>query len=160
MSVAFLSMGSNLGDRMRNLKKAMTLLSSHPDVFVQNVSSVYETDPVDLLDQGDFLNLVCRIETELTPLELLHYIQTIEQILLRERTMRFGPRTIDVDILTFDDIVMHTHELTLPHLRMGQRAFVQIPLREILNAETVQKDLDPSVRLFGTLPENCWLKHT
>ncbi len=157
---AFLSLGSNLGDRLRNLKKAVTLLSSHPDIRILCVSSIYETDPVGPVKQDDFLNLVCRIETELSPLELLHYLQTIEQILHRERTIRLGPRTIDLDILTYDDLVMLTDELTIPHPRMNERAFVQIPLREILHSGEDPANSDPSVRHFGILPENCWLKHS
>jgi len=159
MNEAFISMGSNLGNRMGNLKKALSLLSSHPSITVLSVSSVYETDPVGYTDQEDFLNLVCRIETDLTPLSLLMYSQTIEQILHRERTIRFGPRTIDVDILTYDDLVIRTDELTLPHPRMSERAFVQIPLREILQGNDAVTDADPSVRYFGTIPDNCWLKH-
>lgn len=159
MSTAFLSIGSNLGNRMGNLKKALSLLSSHQSITVSNVSSVYETDPVGFAQQEDFLNLVCKIETDLTPIALLLYTQTIEQILFRERTIRFGPRTIDVDILTYDAIVMQTDELLLPHPRMSERAFVQIPLREILDGGTLKLDQDPSVRYFGTIPDNCWLKH-
>jgi len=159
MSTAFLSIGSNLGNRMGNLKKALSLLSSHQSITVINVSSVYETDPVGFAQQDDFLNLVCKIETDLSPIDLLLYTQTIEQILFRERTIRFGPRTIDVDILTYDAIVMLTDELLLPHPRMSERAFVQIPLREILDGGTFKKDQDPSVRYFGTIPDNCWLKH-
>jgi len=159
MSTAFLSIGSNLGNRMGNLKKALSLLSSHQSITVSNVSSVYETDPVGFAQQDDFLNLVCKIETDLSPIALLLYTQTIEQILFRERTIRFGPRTIDVDILTYDAIVMQTDELLLPHPRMSERAFVQIPLREILDGGTLKLDQDPSVRYFGTIPDNCWLKH-
>ncbi|MEI8200935.1 MAG: 2-amino-4-hydroxy-6-hydroxymethyldihydropteridine diphosphokinase [Eubacteriales bacterium] len=159
MSTAFLSIGSNLGNRMGNLKKALSLLSSHPSITVVNVSSVYETDPVGFAQQDDFLNLVCKIETDLSPIALLLYTQTIEQILFRERTIRFGPRTIDVDILTYDAIVMQTDELFLPHPRMSERAFVQIPLHEILDGGTFKLDQDPSVRYFGTIPDNCWLKH-
>ena len=159
MSTAFLSIGSNLGNRMGNLKKALSLLSSHQSITVINVSSVYETDPVGFAQQDDFLNLVCKIETDLSPIDLLLYTQTIEQILFRERTIRFGPRTIDVDILTYDAIVMQTDELLLPHPRMSERAFVQIPLREILDGGTLKLDQDPSVRYFGTIPDNCWLKH-
>jgi len=157
MSVAFLSMGSNLGDRMGNLKKAMSLLSSHPSITVLNVSSVYQTDPVGYIEQDDFLNLVCRIETDLTPLSLLEYARIIEQILHRERTIRFGPRTMDVDILTYDQLVMNTDELILPHPRMRERAFVQIPLSEILNGTSDDSDHgkpaneDSSVRYFGRL---------
>lgn len=159
MSTAFLSMGSNLGNRLTNLKKALSLLSSHPDIFVVNVSSVYETDPVGYTSQDDFLNLVCRIETDMSPQALLAYLQTIEQILHREKTIRFGPRTIDVDILTFDELVMNTQELILPHPRMSERAFVQIPLHEILDGSHSEKSPDPSVRLFAAIPDNCWLKH-
>jgi len=159
MSTAFLSIGSNLGNRIGNLKKALSLLSSHQSITMSNVSSVYETDPVGFAQQDDFLNLVCKIETDLTPIALLLYTQTIEQILFRERTIRFGPRTIDVDILTYDAIVMQTDELLLPHPRMSERAFVQIPLREILDGGTLKLDQDPSVRYFGTIPDNCWLKH-
>lgn len=160
MSTAFLSFGSNLGNRMGNLKKALSLLSSHPLITVANVSSVYETDPVGFTQQADFLNLVCKIETELSPIALLLYTQTIEQILYREKTIRFGPRTIDLDILTYDAIVMQTDELFLPHPRMSERSFVQIPLREILEGETAVISQDPSVRYFGTIPDNCWLKHS
>ena len=159
MSTAFLSIGSNLGNRMGNLKKALSLLSLHQSITVINVSSVYETDPVGFSQQDDFLNLVCKIETDLSPIALLLYTQTIEQILFRERTIRFGPRTIDVDILTYDAIVMQTDELLLPHPRMSERAFVQIPLHEILDGGTLKLDQDPSVRYFGTIPDNCWLKH-
>jgi len=159
MSTAFLSIGSNLGNRMGNLKKALSLLSSHQSITVINVSSVYETDPVGFSQQDDFLNLVCKIETDLSPIALLLYTQTIERILFRERTIRFGPRTIDVDILTYDAIVMQTDELLLPHPRMSERAFVQIPLHEILDGGTLKLDQDPSVRYFGTIPDNCWLKH-
>ena len=159
MSEAFISMGSNLGNKMGNLKKALSLLSSHPSITVINVSSVYETDPVGYAGQDDFLNLVCKIKTDLTPGSLLMYSHTIEQILHRERTIRFGPRTIDVDILTYDDLVIKTDELIIPHPRMQERAFVQIPLHEILDGKAHKSDDDPSVRYFGSIPDNCWLKH-
>jgi len=159
MSTAFLSLGSNLGDRLGNLKKALSLLSSHPSITVKRVSSVYETDPVGYINQDDYLNLACQIETDLSPIALLLYSQTIEQILFRERTIRFGPRTIDVDILTFDELFMQTDVLTLPHPRMRERAFVQIPLHEILDGKALTAGSDPSVRFFGSVPNNCWLKH-
>jgi len=159
MSESFLSMGSNLGDRLGYLKKALSLLSSHPSITVSNVSSVYETDPVGYTKQDNFLNLVCRVETDLSPLALLAYSMTIEQILHRERTIRFGPRTIDVDILTYDELVIRTDELTLPHPRMRERLFVQIPLHEILDGTGPKHDADTSVRYFGPVPDNCWLKH-
>ncbi len=159
MSVAYISLGSNLGDRKSNLMKAMTLLSSHMSITVSNVSSIYETDPVGYLNQDNFLNIVCRIKTDLTPLALLSYLQTIEQILHRERTIRFGPRTIDLDILTYDDLVLDTDVLTLPHPRMAERSFVLIPLHEILDGKSKKEHSDPHVRYFDTMPDNCWLKH-
>lgn len=159
MSVSYISIGSNLGDRMGNLMKAMTLLSSHASITVSSVSSIYETDPVGYRNQDDFLNMVCRIETDLTAHALLSYLQMIEQILHRERTIRFGPRTIDLDILTYDDLVIHSDILTLPHPRMAERSFVLIPLSEILDGKQKKISSDPKVRYFGVMPDNCWLKH-
>ena len=159
MSKVFLSLGSNIGDRIGFLKKALSLLSAHADIDIRNVSSVYETDPVGYTEQDCFLNLVCRIDTDLSPLALLHYIHQVENILGRERTIRFGPRTIDIDILTYDDLVMDDGELTIPHPRMKERAFVQIPLREILDGALSRGFPESGVRLFGRVPDNCWLKH-
>ncbi len=153
MSYVFLSIGSNLGDRMRHLRKALYLLSLHPDIEIIRVSSVYETDPVGYAKQDDFLNAVLYMKTGLSATALLQFTQSVEQILKRERTIVNGPRTIDIDILTYDDMVLNTDELTLPHPRMQKRAFVQIPLKEILSGGKDIDRSDPAVRLFGTLEE-------
>lgn len=143
---------------MKFLCKALSLLSRIDFVTVDLVSSVYETDPQGYLDQADFLNIVCRIQTELTPEELLSVIGKIESILGRERLIRFGPRTIDIDILTFDNEVRNTDKLTLPHPRMNERQFVLIPLYEIMPEKSLYPGNSDSVRFFGEIPKECWQK--
>jgi 2-amino-4-hydroxy-6-hydroxymethyldihydropteridine diphosphokinase len=122
----YLSLGSNLGDRAENLRRAIEELHG-----VRRVSSVYETQPADVPDQAWFLNCVVKIETDQEPLELLHTLQAIEQRLGRVRTVPRGPRTVDLDILFFGDTVMETPELTIPHPRLEVRRFVLEPLAEI-----------------------------
>ena len=127
--IAYLSLGSNLGDRALNLHKANT----HLDPKVQSIlrSSIYETDPWGYADQPAFLNQVIKAETSLEPLELLAFIKEIEVSMGRQETFRFGPRLIDLDILFYDDLVLDTPKLTIPHPRILERAFVLIPLAEI-----------------------------
>ena len=151
---AYLSLGSNIGDRMKYLSDALSLLSGNPAIAITDVSSVYETDPVGYTDQDCFLNLVCRIETSLDPFSLLHFMQETENRLGRVRTIRYGPRTIDLDLLTYGSESIDTGELTLPHPRMHERAFVQIPLGEIKSGTSFSETGNPSVRLFGRVPEN------
>jgi len=158
MSRAYLSLGSNLGDRAGFLCDALSLLSKLDYVTIEKVSSIYETDPQGYLDQADFLNIVCRIETELTPEELLSATGKIESILGRERSIRFGPRTIDIDILTFENEVRSSEKLTLPHPRMLERQFVLIPLYEIMPEKTFSSGSSDSVRFFGTVQKECWQK--
>jgi len=155
---AYLSLGSNIGDRMKYLSDALSLLDLNPAITITAVSSVYETDPVGYTDQECFLNLVCRIETTLDPLSLLHFMQETENRLGRIRTIRYGPRTIDLDLLTYENTVLDTEELTLPHPRMHERAFVQIPLEEMHVHASFSGIGNPAVRLFGTVQENCRLK--
>jgi 2-amino-4-hydroxy-6-hydroxymethyldihydropteridine diphosphokinase len=127
----YLSLGSNLGDRRLNLKTAIDLMSRHPEIRVCEVSPLYETQPVGYVDQPDFLNLVVRIETTLLPENLLKFTRSTELVLGRQRDIRWGPRTIDIDILLIDQQVMDTAELTIPHPRMAERAFVMLPLADI-----------------------------
>ena len=155
---AYLSLGSNMGDRMKYLCDALSLIALNPAVMITDVSSVYETDPVGYTDQDCFLNLVCRIETTLEPLQLLHFLQETENRLGRVRTIRYGPRTIDLDLLTYENIVLDTEGLTLPHPRMHERAFVLIPLAEIRTGTSFSEAGNPAVRLFGTVPEKFRLK--
>ena len=131
---AFLGLGSNLGDRAANLQRAVDLLSARPGIRVLRSSRVYETDPVGP-SQPDYLNAVLDVETTLTPRELLEACLAVESAMGRVRDERWGPRVIDVDVLTYDATTVDEPGLIVPHPRMGDRAFVLVPLA----------DLDPSV---------------
>jgi len=125
----YLALGTNLGNRAENLKNALAALP--PNVRVQRESSIYETAPWGFEDQPKFLNMVVEAETELAPLDLLHTLKSLETNLGRTPTFRYGPRLIDLDILFYDDLILHTLELTIPHPRLHERAFVLIPLADI-----------------------------
>jgi 2-amino-4-hydroxy-6-hydroxymethyldihydropteridine diphosphokinase len=126
---AYLSLGSNQGDRKNNLYKAIEKLP--PLVNVVEESQVYETMPWGFLDQPKFLNQVLKVKTSLTPLELLHYLKDIESDLGRKSGVRYGPREIDIDILLYDDWIIDLEDLKIPHQRMTERAFVLVPLSEV-----------------------------
>jgi 2-amino-4-hydroxy-6-hydroxymethyldihydropteridine diphosphokinase len=130
VKTAYLSLGSNLGDRQKALQDAIRLLET-TDLSVRRVSSVYETEPRDAPDQPWFLNLVIEVETGLNPEQLLRRAVAIETELGRERTSRHGPRTIDIDILLYEDLIIDTAELVVPHPRMAERRFVLEPLAEL-----------------------------
>lgn len=127
----FLSLGSNLGDRRTTLKEALERLGRSSSVRAIRQSSLYETVPVGKTDQPQFLNLVAEVETTLSPEGLLDITQAIERELGRTRDVRWGPRTLDIDILLYDSVSMNTTRLTVPHLEMTQRRFVLEPLLEI-----------------------------
>jgi 2-amino-4-hydroxy-6-hydroxymethyldihydropteridine diphosphokinase len=126
----FLGLGTNVGDREGNLGRGLRLLASR-GFDVTSSSSVYETEPVGGPPQGPFLNMVVRGETSLTPEALLGACLATETELGRVRAERFGPRTLDVDILLYADVVLDTPELTLPHPHLHERRFVLVPLAEI-----------------------------
>jgi len=128
-SAVYLGLGSNLGDRNRSIRKAIELLSDR--VHMEQVSSIYETDPVGYDHQPRFLNAVCRVRTSLEPNEVLTLVKEIESTLGRETTFRNGPRTIDIDILFHDDKVIDTTQMTVPHPRLEERPFVLVPLAEL-----------------------------
>jgi 2-amino-4-hydroxy-6-hydroxymethyldihydropteridine diphosphokinase len=127
----FASLGSNLGDRLGFLAAAREALSALPETTLLAASRVYETAPQDFADQPEFLNQVVCLETALEPRELLAATQGVEAALGRVRGRRFGPRTLDIDILLFEDVESGERELTIPHPRMTQRAFVMAPLAEV-----------------------------
>ncbi len=129
-TIAYLSLGSNIGDRIQHLRQACASLNS-AGIQVVSISSVYETEPVDVIDQDWFLNCVVAVETNLSATALLDRCQQIEQELGRVRERPKGPRTIDLDILLFGDSVIQSERLTIPHPRMFQRKFVLQPLSEI-----------------------------
>lgn len=125
----YLGLGANLGDRQNNLAQALQLLRQRLEI--EQISTCYETTPVGYLDQPDFINIACRTTTELGPLDLLRFVKRVEQRMGRLASFRNAPRPIDIDILFYDDLVMRTAELTIPHPRMDDRAFVLQPLAEI-----------------------------
>jgi len=130
LAIVYLCLGSNLGEREENLCQALTLLSLK--VNLDEVSPIYETEPVDYKEQPLFLNLVCRIATNLPPEELLRLAKEIETRMGRVPSGQINsPRPIDIDILFYDNKIMETQNLTIPHPRLKNRAFVLIPLTEI-----------------------------
>jgi 2-amino-4-hydroxy-6-hydroxymethyldihydropteridine diphosphokinase len=156
----YLSLGSNLGDRAKNLQDAIAALRK-AGISVQRISSMYETEPVDYLGQPRFLNCALEAETELGALELLHALRGIETQMGSKKLIAKGPRLIDIDILLYGNEVIDTPELQVPHPRMHLRRFVLEPLAEIapnlqhpvsgLNAtEMLDRTPDKSaVRKFG-----------
>jgi 2-amino-4-hydroxy-6-hydroxymethyldihydropteridine diphosphokinase len=131
VSTAYLGLGGNLGNRGQYLADAILALNSESGIRVDKISSVYETLPVGVVDQPEFLNLVVQLGTSLTAHELLTRCLQIEKTLGRVRAERWGPRTIDLDVLWYDGVTMNEADLVLPHPRMKERAFVLVPLAEI-----------------------------
>ena len=127
--LVYLALGANLGDRQGNLVQAIQ--SIRASASVESIASFYETRPVGYLEQPDFLNTACQITTDLSPLELLHFLKQIERQMGRQASFRNAPRPIDIDILLYDDLVLDTPDLIIPHPRMTDRAFVLVPLAEI-----------------------------
>lgn len=131
MPTAFLSLGSNLGDRLANLKRAIEKIEEPSQIMVTKVSPVYETEPVGRENQGWFLNLVLQVETSLEPFALLERLSSIEDQMGRKREKRWGSRNIDLDILLYDTRMVDSERLTIPHPRMHERRFVLVPLAQI-----------------------------
>ena len=129
---AYIGLGANLGDREATLRRAVELLGIEPGVDVVAVSALRETDPVGYVDQPRFLNGAVAIETELEPRELLERLLTVERSLGRERTgPRFGPRTVDLDLLVYGERTVDEPGLTVPHPRLAERSFALEPLAEL-----------------------------
>jgi len=155
MNVAYIGLGSNLGDRERYLMQALERIEKNPEITITKISSIYETYPVGITEQPLFLNMVIEIETNFSPFELLNFLQEIESEFGRRREIKWGPRTLDLDILLYNqenmksdeikwgprtldlDILLYNQEnmkserLIIPHPRMQERGFVLIPLHEI-----------------------------
>ena len=129
MPIVYLALGSNLGDRADNLRRALQALRAQ--LAVGAVSHCYETEPAYVLDQPRFYNLAACAVTRLAPLDLLHALKALEMTLGREPGPRFGPRVIDLDLLFYDDLVLESTELTIPHPRLPERAFVLVPLADL-----------------------------
>jgi 2-amino-4-hydroxy-6-hydroxymethyldihydropteridine diphosphokinase len=130
MVITFIAFGSNLGERKKNISRALSLLSSKCTIL--KTSTIIETEPVGITNQPQFLNGVVKVETSLEPRELLEFLLSIEKKLGRERTLKNGPRIIDLDILLYGDVMVNEPGLTIPHPRMEERDFVMIPLKEVM----------------------------
>ena len=137
MTTAFVGIGSNLGEREINLGRALELLSAEDGIEVSAVSEIRETEPVGPVEQGPFLNGAARLETSLAPRELLERLLAVENRLGRVRTERWGPRTIDLDLLLYGNERIDEAGLTVPHPRLHERRFVLEPLA----------DLDPALEI-------------
>ncbi|WP_223070495.1 2-amino-4-hydroxy-6-hydroxymethyldihydropteridine diphosphokinase [Paenibacillus caui] len=131
-SEAYIALGANLGNREATLMEAIRRLDEHPRITVMRCSSLYETEPVGYLDQPNFINMAIAVRTDLPPEQLLRFMLETEQALGRERKIRWGPRTVDLDLLWMEGDTRDTAELTLPHPRMMERAFVLVPLSDVV----------------------------
>ncbi len=131
MTRAFLALGSNLGDRHAHLQGAVEFLHAEPEIVVLAVSPVYETDPVGGPVQDDFLNAVIEIETDRSPRQLLEIAHAAETVADRVRVERWGPRTLDVDIVFIDGVTVDEPDLTIPHPRWRERDFVLAPMHDL-----------------------------
>jgi 2-amino-4-hydroxy-6-hydroxymethyldihydropteridine diphosphokinase len=152
--LAFIAIGSNLGDRAANVRKAAQLTCDGAKASLVSMSSLYETDPWGITEQGAFVNAVMSVETSLAPSALLAHLKSIESVMGRKKVLRWGPRVIDLDIIFYGDLVMDKNGLTIPHPRAHERAFVMVPLAEIApdlkhpvvgrSAADIAKSLDSS----------------
>ena len=132
--IAYLGIGSNLGNRRKNIELAIEQLKKTNGIKISKISQLYETEPVGGPPQGKFLNGAIEIEISLSPQTLLRKLKKIEFNLGRKRTVKDGPRTIDLDILTYGDLRIEEEGLKIPHPKMQEREFVLKPLREIMSS--------------------------
>ncbi len=132
MVVCYLGVGSNLGNRRKNIQKALDYLAKTKGIKIEKTSRIYETKALGGPAQGKFLNAAIKIKTSLTPIALLKTLKKIEKALGRQKTVRFGPRPIDLDILLYGNKIIKRKNLAIPHPRMFTREFVLRPLREII----------------------------
>ncbi|WP_148717309.1 2-amino-4-hydroxy-6-hydroxymethyldihydropteridine diphosphokinase [Chitinolyticbacter meiyuanensis] len=131
MARAFIALGANLGRPVVQLERALELIALLPQSWLVKHSRLYSSAPVGFAEQPDFVNAVAELETQLTPDALMESLFAIEALLGRMRTFKNAPRTLDLDLLLYDDLMVKTTDLTLPHPRMHERAFVLVPLAEI-----------------------------
>lgn len=166
-AIAYIGLGGNIGDPVVAMAEALHAIDARPDCKVLSVSRLYRTPPWGKTDQDWFFNAAAAVETELTPHALLSLCLEIEQSMKRVRIERWGPRTIDIDILAYDDLAVSDDTLTLPHPRMKDRAFVLMPLADLardlkIEGETVADRLDTAEKTGIAIADQdrqWWLKH-
>lgn len=156
----YIGLGSNLGDRLLHLQQAVDQLNRHPEITVTRLSPIYETAPVGLIEQPDFLNMVVSLRTSLPPEALLFELQRIEAERRRERKIRWGPRTLDLDILLYEELILHQEQLIIPHPRMCERPFVLIPLRDIAGNLLIPGQDQRIDELLSSLPQEGVVRPT
>jgi 2-amino-4-hydroxy-6-hydroxymethyldihydropteridine diphosphokinase len=148
--IAFIGLGSNLQEPLKQLERAFTDLANLPDTLLLQKSSLYRSAPLGCVDQPDFVNAVAKIKTSMSPQALLQSLLQIEHMHGRERSFRNAPRTLDLDVLLYDDMQLHEHGLTIPHPQMHLRAFVLQPLLEIASGIVI-----PGVGSAESALANC-----
>ena len=158
MPKVYVSIGTNIGDRLANLQTAITHLKDHYSILA--ISKVYETQPVGEVVQDDFYNLVValRLPETVTPADLLTQTQAIEKAMKRVKTVHWGPRTIDLDILLFDDVELVTDTLKIPHPEMANRLFVLQPLLEVAQAIDDQQVINATTQLLAETRDQNWVR--
>ncbi len=140
--IVYLSIGSNIGDKKKNLNTAAAVLNQHDKMEVVDVSRFYKTEPQNFIDQDWFVNAALKIKTVLSPEDLIAVIKTLEKDLDKDgKPFRFGPRIIDIDIVYYDNLILKTDQLEIPHPRMHERCFVLIPICDI-GAHTIHPVLN------------------
>ncbi len=165
MKNVFIALGTNIEPRETHFIRALEKIAAHKEITIEKISSIYQTAPVGYTDQADFLNMVIEVETTLDSMALLKYCQSIEQELGRQRGIRFGPRTIDLDILVYNQENSTIEELIIPHPRMHERAFVMVPFAEIAGAFVIPTLGQTAEALVAALPEEekrdveKWVNH-
>jgi len=152
MPTAYIGIGSNLGNREENCERAISLLEVN-NIKITKRSSMIETEPWGIEDQPNFINMAVEIETALSPEELLKLLKDIETEIGREPTVRWGPRIIDLDILLYDDLILKTPELEIPHPQISERGFVLKPLAEIA-PDKIHPVLQESIKALLQYPRS------
>ncbi|AEF98804.1 2-amino-4-hydroxy-6-hydroxymethyldihydropteridine diphosphokinase [Methylomonas methanica] len=148
---AYIGLGSNLDDPLRQVRTAAQEISALPDIRDHKLSPLYSSHPVGPQDQPDYINAVMRIHTNLAPMDLLRRLQAIENLHGRTRSTRWGARTLDLDLLLYDDLMLNEPELIVPHVELANRAFVLYPLADIAPADLSIAGLGP----LGDLLAKC-----
>ena len=137
METAFISLGSNLDHPIKHILDAFSQIEESEKIILSKISSLYKTRPVGPQNQNDYINAVVIIQTSLTPINLLSTLQGIEKKHKRKRSIKWGPRSLDLDILIFGRLILKTRDLTIPHPELVNREFVLIPLLEVTNQDFI-----------------------